>query len=257
MKSTARCFLQCRKRCPSELIKGMKKQGIIDSVVETDHVDNLRAVSRDRDAPVAAAKVHAVIRWNDGGPPHGGRVSWRQLAELSPTTFWSFAREFPCACLRSRRLRRRLNNPALAARTFASDRSAFRPIGRGGRASHEDMFDGPLDILERQRIVRLVVKEVLVGDDVIVIRHCIPVPKTPPQGDRPSCVETRGVPRLASGARPPCGTRRARRAWRSPHRRSVRVGSGTGFRGRRVGDSHEPLSLPAGGWHFCLARSNG
>ena len=33
-----------------------------------------------------------------------------------------------------------------------------------------------LDILERQRIVRLVVKEVLVGDDTIVIRHCIPVP---------------------------------------------------------------------------------
>jgi site-specific DNA recombinase len=32
-----------------------------------------------------------------------------------------------------------------------------------------------LDILERQRIVRLVVKEVLVGDDTIVIRHCIPV----------------------------------------------------------------------------------
>ena len=32
-----------------------------------------------------------------------------------------------------------------------------------------------LDILERQRIVRLLVKEVLVSDDSIVIRHCIPV----------------------------------------------------------------------------------
>ena len=30
-----------------------------------------------------------------------------------------------------------------------------------------------LDIVERQRIVRLVVKEVLVNDDTIVIRHCI------------------------------------------------------------------------------------
>jgi len=37
-----------------------------------------------------------------------------------------------------------------------------------------------LDILERQRIVRLVVKEVLVGDDTIVIRHSIPVPSGPP-----------------------------------------------------------------------------
>ena len=36
------------------------------------------------------------------------------------------------------------------------------------------------DIVERQRIVRLVVKEVLVNDDTIVIRHCIPVPSGPP-----------------------------------------------------------------------------
>ena len=39
-----------------------------------------------------------------------------------------------------------------------------------------------LDIGERQRIIRLVVKEVLVGADTIVIRHCIPVPSGPPHG---------------------------------------------------------------------------
>jgi site-specific DNA recombinase len=37
-----------------------------------------------------------------------------------------------------------------------------------------------LDIVERQRIVRLLVKEVLVSDDTLVIRHCIPVPSGPP-----------------------------------------------------------------------------
>jgi site-specific DNA recombinase len=42
-----------------------------------------------------------------------------------------------------------------------------------------------LDIVERQRIVRLVIKEVLVGDDTIVIRHSIPVPSTPPHGGSP------------------------------------------------------------------------
>ncbi len=42
-----------------------------------------------------------------------------------------------------------------------------------------------LDILERQRIVRLVVKEVLVGDDTIVIRHSIPVPSGPLGGSSP------------------------------------------------------------------------
>jgi site-specific DNA recombinase len=43
-----------------------------------------------------------------------------------------------------------------------------------------------LDVLERQRIVRLVVKEVLVGEDSIVIRHSIPVPSPsgPPPGGR-------------------------------------------------------------------------
>jgi site-specific DNA recombinase len=45
-----------------------------------------------------------------------------------------------------------------------------------------------LDIIERQRIVRLVIKEVLVGDDAIVIRHCIPVPSGPPPGGSPSPV---------------------------------------------------------------------
>ena len=36
-----------------------------------------------------------------------------------------------------------------------------------------------MDIAERQRIVRLLVKDILVGDDAITIRHSIPIPKTP------------------------------------------------------------------------------
>jgi site-specific DNA recombinase len=42
-----------------------------------------------------------------------------------------------------------------------------------------------LDILERQRLVRLLIKEVLVGDDTIVIRHCIPVPSASPDESDP------------------------------------------------------------------------
>jgi site-specific DNA recombinase len=43
-----------------------------------------------------------------------------------------------------------------------------------------------LDIGDRQRVVRLVVKEVIVGDDTIVIRHSIPILSTPPpDGGRP------------------------------------------------------------------------
>lgn len=42
-----------------------------------------------------------------------------------------------------------------------------------------------LDVIERQRIVRLVVKEVLIGDDTIVIRHCIPIGAPPPPDRTP------------------------------------------------------------------------
>jgi len=38
-----------------------------------------------------------------------------------------------------------------------------------------------LSVTERQRIVRLVVKDVLVGDNTIIIRHSIPVSPAPPQ----------------------------------------------------------------------------
>ena len=48
-----------------------------------------------------------------------------------------------------------------------------------------------LTITERQRIVRLIVKDVLIGDDTITIRHSISVPQqSPTQGGNP----------------PPCGT---------------------------------------------------
>jgi site-specific DNA recombinase len=40
-----------------------------------------------------------------------------------------------------------------------------------------------LDIVERQRIVRLVIKEILVDKDTIVIRHSIPLPTMPSNGN--------------------------------------------------------------------------
>ena len=51
-----------------------------------------------------------------------------------------------------------------------------------------------LDVEERQRIVRLVVKDVLIGEDTIVIRHCIPIsaPSTPDR--RPSAPGPEGSP---------------------------------------------------------------
>ncbi|MCP2223490.1 MULTISPECIES: hypothetical protein [Bradyrhizobium] len=47
-----------------------------------------------------------------------------------------------------------------------------------------------LDIIERRRVLRLLVKEVLVGDDKIVIRHSIPLPPTPPGGKAPGATDS-------------------------------------------------------------------
>ncbi len=52
-----------------------------------------------------------------------------------------------------------------------------------------------LDVLERQRIVRLVVKDILIGEDTIVIRHCIPVALAPtPDSGPPPPGRPHGTP---------------------------------------------------------------
>jgi site-specific DNA recombinase len=75
----------------------------------------------------------------------------------------------------------------------ANDRAAFLRLAENLTAFLARLRDAAdtLSITERQRIVRLVVKDVLIGDDTITIRHSISAPQQgPPQG----------------GNLPPCGT---------------------------------------------------
>ncbi|CEE93281.1 DNA invertase (fragment) [Xenorhabdus nematophila str. Anatoliense] len=51
-----------------------------------------------------------------------------------------------------------------------------------------------LDIGERQHIVRLLIKDVLINDDTIVIRHSIPL-TNPPFGDNPPSLISSGLQR--------------------------------------------------------------
>jgi site-specific DNA recombinase len=46
-----------------------------------------------------------------------------------------------------------------------------------------------LDIGERQRILRLLTKEILLGKDTITIRHSIPIPCSAPDGGNPTVTE--------------------------------------------------------------------
>ena len=70
----------------------------------------------------------------------------------------------------------------------ATDRAAFLRLAEtlaaflGRLRSAADT----LDVIERQRIVRLVVKDILIGDDTIVIRHCIPIGLVPPPDSGPT-----------------------------------------------------------------------
>jgi site-specific DNA recombinase len=81
----------------------------------------------------------------------------------------------------------------------ANDRAAFLRLAENLTAFLARLR-GAADTLstsERQRIVRLVVKDVLIGDDTITIRHSISVPKqSPPQGGNlaPSGTEGRNYP---------------------------------------------------------------
>jgi site-specific DNA recombinase len=86
-----------------------------------------------------------------------------------------------------------------------------------------------LDISERQRVLRLLVNEVLVGDDKIVIRHSIPMPHEPSGGKSPDPAE-----RSATAPPPPqsyllrSGRHFAAAQQHLPHRGRQDAGAGEG-----------------------------
>ncbi|MGB7847091.1 MAG: recombinase family protein, partial [Candidatus Acidiferrum sp.] len=65
----------------------------------------------------------------------------------------------------------------------ANDRAAFLRLAETLTAFLTRLRSAAdsLSVTERQKIVRLLVKEILVGEDTITIRHSIPIPSGPPQ----------------------------------------------------------------------------
>src|SRR5437016_9258153 len=82
-------------------------------------------------------------------------------------------------CQRQQTLRAELQ--AIADQT--NDRAAFLRLAETLTAFLARLRSAAetLSVMERQRIVRLLVKDVLVGEDTITIRHSIPIPSGPPQ----------------------------------------------------------------------------
>jgi site-specific DNA recombinase len=65
----------------------------------------------------------------------------------------------------------------------ANDRAAFLRLAETLTAFLTRLRSAAeaLSVIERQKIVRLLVKEILVGEDAITIRHSIPIPAVPTQ----------------------------------------------------------------------------
>jgi site-specific DNA recombinase len=76
----------------------------------------------------------------------------------------------------------------------ANDRAAFLRLAETLMAFLARLHGAAdtLSIIERQRIVRLVVKDVVIGDDTITIRHSIPVSQGSPQGGCPPSTQAGG-----------------------------------------------------------------
>jgi site-specific DNA recombinase len=85
--------------------------------------------------------------------------------------------------LRQRKQTLRAERQAIADQT--NDRAAFLRLAETLTAFLARLRSAAetLSVTERQRIVRLVVKDVLMGDDTITIRHSIPIPSGPPQNE--------------------------------------------------------------------------
>jgi len=99
-----------------------------------------------------------------------GLLSIEQLRERMPA-------------LRQREQTLRAELQAIADQT--NDRAAFLRLAETLTAFLARLRSAAetLSVTERQRIVRLVVKDVLMGDDTITIRHSIPIPSGPPQNE--------------------------------------------------------------------------
>src|SRR5258708_2111064 len=104
-----------------------------------------------------------------------GLLSIEQLRERMPV-------------LRQRQQTLRAELQAMADQT--NDRAAFLRLSETLTAFLARLRSAAetLSVIERQRIVRLLVKDVLVGEDTITIRHSIPIPSGPPQngGSQPA-----------------------------------------------------------------------
>jgi site-specific DNA recombinase len=168
------------------------RQDLLDDVVWTEVIrllEDPRLIQQELDRRLAAARACDPARQREQGLAREltrvGKsverlinayqeelVSLEQLRERMPP-------------LRHREQALRAELQAIADQT--NDRAMFLRLAETLTAFLARLRNASdsLDVMERQRIVRLVVKDILVGEDTIVIRHCIPITLEPPPNRSP------------------------------------------------------------------------
>jgi len=168
------------------------RQDLLDDVVWTEVIrllEDPRLIQQELDRRLAAARACDPARQREQGLAREltrvGKsverlinayqeelVSLEQLRERMPP-------------LRHREQALRAELQAIADQT--NDRAMFLRLAETLTAFLARLRNAAdsLDVMERQRIVRLVVKDILVGEDTIVIRHCIPITLEPPPNRSP------------------------------------------------------------------------
>jgi site-specific DNA recombinase len=168
------------------------RQDVLDAVVWSEIVklvENPRLIQEELDRRLAAAR--------DAAPTKRREDALRRELTRIQKSMDQLMTAFQEDLLSLDELRQRM--PALRQRENASrselqsivdqvaNRAAYLRLAETLAAFLARLREAAdtLDIQDRQRIARLLVKEVLVGDDTIVIRHSIPIPGDPGDGNGP------------------------------------------------------------------------
>jgi site-specific DNA recombinase len=168
------------------------RQDLLDQIVWTEVIRLLEdptLIQQELDRRLAAARSSDPTKKREQSLQreltHVGKGIERLLSAYQEDllSLEQLRERMPALRQREQRLRAELQGIA----DQANDRAAFLRLAETLTAFLSRLRGAAdtLDVIERQRIVRLVVKEVLIGDETITIRHSIPVPSGPPQNGGP------------------------------------------------------------------------
>jgi site-specific DNA recombinase len=174
------------------------RQGLLDQIVWAEVVRLLQdpvLIQQELDRRLALARTSDPTRKREQSLQrelsHADKVIERLLIAYQEELLWLEQLRERMPRLRQREQALRAELQAIADQ--ANDRAAFLRLAETLTAFLTRLSSAAesLSVIERQKIVRLMVKEILVGEDAITIRHSIPIPSAPPQNGESEALNDR------------------------------------------------------------------